>query len=364
MNELPTLTGLRVLDLSSLLPGPFATQILADLGAEVIKVEPPTGDTARTVPGELFEVVNRNKRSVTFDLKRAEDRTRCLELASDADVLVEGFRPGVADRLGIGVEAVRTRNPRLIYCSITGYGQTGPRRDEAGHDLTFLASAGALGIPGHWGEPPRRSGVPLSDLAASSYAVMAILLALRERERTGIGTFLDVAIRDAALAFTSSRAGSALDRPLGDESHLYPANDLFTSADGRVTAIGALEDHFVDRLRAALGDVAPPLTQERFDDAAGKRRHADELHELVVQAVALLPQPELMERLRRADVPAEPVVSVSDAADQAADRGIVQTVGDQRHVTFPVLSDGRALGSIRSTAPRRSVTTIEWTPRD
>src|SRR4051812_753402 len=197
------LIDIRVLDLSQLLPGPFCTQILADLGAAVVKVEPPDGDPARGMPSDLFATANRNKASVDLDLKAPADRNACLRLAAASDVVVEGFRPGVVERLGVGYEDVRARNPGVVYCSISGFGRTGPRRDRPGHDANYLAASGALAYSGHWSEVPRRSGLPIADLAASCYGAIAILAALHERARTGLGGHIDLAMADAAMAFAS-----------------------------------------------------------------------------------------------------------------------------------------------------------------
>jgi crotonobetainyl-CoA:carnitine CoA-transferase CaiB-like acyl-CoA transferase len=356
------LNGVRVLDLSIFLPGPFATQILGDLGADIIKVEPPTGDPGRTIGGGLFDTVNRNKRSLRLDLKDPEDRARCLELAATADVFVESFRPGVADRLGVGYGAVREAHPGIIYCSISGFGQSGPQRDRPGHDLVYLAGSGALSVPGHWGEVPRRSGVPLADLAAASYAAISILAALRGRETSGLGTHLDVAIQEAALAFASVRGGPTLTNDPRDGAHLYPANELFETSDGEMIALAAVEDHFVDRLRTALADVEPTLLDDRFDSHEGKRRHADDLHALVAAAVHRLTAAEVVARVRAHDVPGERVRSIEQAADLAEHRGIVARDGERRQVLFPVLSDGQPLGRVRNTAPDLPEDTIRWIP--
>lgn len=358
------LAGLRVLDLSIFLPGPFSTQILGDLGADVLKIEPPTGDPGRDIGGDLFDAVNRSKRSQRLDLKDAEDRARCLELAVEADVFIEGFRPGVADRLGVGYDAIRAVNPRIIYCSISGFGQSGPQRDRPGHDLLYLAGSGALSIRGHWGEAPRRSGVPVADLAAASYATIAILAALRARDATGDGTRLDLAIQDAALAFTSVRGGSDLTHDPDDESHLYPANELFETSDGELVALAAVEDHFVDRLRTALADVEPALLDERFNATEGKRQHADDLHDLVAGAVGRLSAREVIARLEEHDVPGGRVQSLGKAADLAHERGLVKELDGQRHVVFPVLADGEPLGRSSSVAPRTTATDLAWHPRE
>ncbi|MBZ0253764.1 MAG: CoA transferase, partial [Candidatus Methylomirabilis sp.] len=205
MSRLP-LEGVRVLDLTRLLPGPFATMILADLGAEVVKVEEPgrgdytrwnrirVGDTSA-----YFLAINRGKKSVALDLKKPAAREALLRLARSADVLVETFRPGVMDRLGAGYEAARAANPRLVYCSLTGYGQTGPYRDLPGHDNNYLGYAGLLSVTGERGGPPRLLGTQVADLGGAQMTAIAILAALRHRDRTGEGQYLDAALMDAGL---------------------------------------------------------------------------------------------------------------------------------------------------------------------
>src|SRR4051812_24032517 len=198
------LTRLLVLDFSTLLPGPMATLLLAEAGAEVVKVERPgTGDEMRLYEPRIgehsanFLLLNRGKRSIALDLKSADDQARLRPLLERADVLVEQFRPGVMDRLGLGYAAVAALNPRIVYCSITGYGHTGPKRDRAGHDLNYQGDAGMLGLS-HG--PPDRPVVPpalVADIAGGAYpALINILLALREREHTGSGRFLDIAMAD------------------------------------------------------------------------------------------------------------------------------------------------------------------------
>jgi crotonobetainyl-CoA:carnitine CoA-transferase CaiB-like acyl-CoA transferase len=349
--DVQPLSGLRVLDFSMFLPGPFCTQILSDLGADVIKVEPPGSDPSRRLRDGMHAVVNRNKRSVVVDLKQPAGREAVLALAASADVVVEGLRPGVADRLGIGYPDIARVAPMAVYCSISGYGQDGPDSGKAGHDLTFLAASGALSVSPHWGEPPRRSGVPVADLAASSYATISILVALRERERTGRGSRLDVAIADAALAFISPRCGPSFSSP--PDSASYPANDVFETADGARLAVAAVEEHFWRNLVAVLQAEAPELAGARFATPEGRHRHGDELVTLLRSVFRRRTLTQWLDAFAGADVPVEPVISARAAADrpQVRRRGIVQSCAGEQQVVFPVLSDGMPLGRFRFPAP-------------
>src|SRR5215469_10921532 len=202
------LSGLCVLDFTTLLPGPLATLMLAEAGAEVIKIERPGGEEMRAaapcLDGEsvAFALLNRGKTSCVLDLKREEGRAELAPLLARADVLVEQFRPGVMERLGLGYDAVWQANPRIVYCSISGYGQSGPRAGEAGHDLNYIGSTGLLALnPG----PPERPTVPpalVADIGGGSFpAVMNILLALRQRDQTGEGCYLDIAMADTMFTF-------------------------------------------------------------------------------------------------------------------------------------------------------------------
>lgn len=201
------LTGIRVLDLSRLLPGPFCSMILADFGAEVIKIEEPVrGDYMRSIPplarqeGAVFLAVNRNKKSLTLNLKTEAGRCIFMQLARTADVLLEGFRPGVMARLGLDYAALREVNPRLVYCSLSGYGQAGPYHQRAGHDLNYIALGGVLSLLGGEDCPPTVPGVQLADLCGGLWAALAITLALLARERTGAGQYLDVAMLDSVVS--------------------------------------------------------------------------------------------------------------------------------------------------------------------
>ena len=345
------LKGVRVLDFTALLPGPFATVALADLGADVVKVEQPGGDFARRMPSSLFRMANRNKRSMVLDLKHPDAGPIVEKLAKWADVAIEGFRPGVADRLGIGAATLREMNPRLVYCSLSGYGQSGPWRDVPGHDLNYLCAAGIMAMSGHWGEKPRRSAVPMADLAGGTYAAIAILSALIERASTGQGRRLDLSLSEAAMSFGSIRHGLDLDRPSQD--HLWPTNDLFETADGRHIALGIVEEQFWKNFVGAARDVAPDLAEDRFATEAQRRAHGDELSERMRDVMRLRDSADWLERFVRFDVPAQLSLTPAEASrtEQIRGRGMVMALDGERHIPFPVLVDGQRGGALHWTAP-------------
>jgi alpha-methylacyl-CoA racemase len=256
------LEGLRVLDLSRLLPGGFCSLLLADFGAEVVKVEDTAqGDYMRWAPpfvngadssagSALFLALNRGKRSIRIDLKSERGKEVLLALVRDADVLLESFRPGVLERLGVGYARLQTQNPRLIYCAISGYGQDGPLRDRPGHDLNYLALNGLLGLSGDADGPPVQSAGQIADLGGGALmALVGVLVALRERERSGEGQFVDCSMFDGAFSWLALVAAQALatgvaprrgELPLGGRFVCYRP---YRCADGYV-ALGALEPKF------------------------------------------------------------------------------------------------------------------------
>jgi crotonobetainyl-CoA:carnitine CoA-transferase CaiB-like acyl-CoA transferase len=259
------LEGIRVLDLTRLLPGAEATQYLADFGADVIKIEQPgAGDYGRTLfaaTGEnpVFAATNRGKRSVCLDLKAPDGRDAFIRLAREADVLVESFRPGVMDRLQVGYETLRAHNKRLIYAALTGYGQDGPMRDAAGHDLNYLAMAGALDLNGDASCAPVVPNFQIADLAGGAMqTAMGILLALLARERTGEGQFVDVSMtRGAAGMLTIAFAQfAATKRGMSSGQGIlggrYACYSVYRCRDGRWIAVGALEPKFWATLCRAL----------------------------------------------------------------------------------------------------------------
>ena len=281
------LSGLLVLDFTTLLPGPLATLMLAEAGAEVIKVERPDGeDMRRMAPrweGEsaAFALLNRGKKSLVLDLKSAADRQRLQPLLQRADVLVEQFRPGVMKRLGLDYASVRKKNRRIVYCSISGYGQRGPRVHEAGHDLNYIGATGLLALaPG----PADRPVVPpmlTADIAGGTMpAVINILLGLRQRDLTGEGAHIDVAMADAMFTFSwhALAAGSATGRyPAPSDARLTggsPRYQLYLTRDGKLVACGALEEKFWRAFTAAIG-LDEGFIDDTRDPAATKAAVAD-----------------------------------------------------------------------------------------
>jgi alpha-methylacyl-CoA racemase len=260
------LKDVTVLDLSRLLPGPFCTLLLADLGADVIKVEDTLGgDYLRWMPplvdrySALFHAVNRNKRSVVLNLKTAPGHAAFLDLVTHADVVVEGFRPGVMDRLLVGYEALREQNPRIVLCSITGYGQDGPYRDRVGHDINYAALAGVLSLTGTAPEQLAIPGVQIGDLGGGALsAAVAILAALHERDRTGQGTHCDVSMLDGLVSWMAPvlavhSATGAVPGPGGYMLNgCHPCYRLYRCADGYLS-VGALEPKFWKAFAEAIG---------------------------------------------------------------------------------------------------------------
>lgn len=275
--ENPLLDGLRVLDLSRLLPGPFCTLYLAQLGAEVIKIEEPDGgDYARAMSPELFSLVNRGKESVTLDLRQAEDVETFKRMAAEADVVVDSFRPGVMDRLGCGYEALRAVNPRIVYAALTGYGNSGPYRDRAGHDMNYLSYSGVLDQIGPAGGAPAQSNVQIADLAGGALTcAIGILSAVIGARASGQGAFVDVGMQDGSLALQavamSTLRSLGHTQPRGEDmlSGALPNYAIYRCRDGRYLAVGALEPKFFQRLLAALQeDLLPAPVRSALEGAA------------------------------------------------------------------------------------------------
>ncbi|TMA07266.1 MAG: CoA transferase [Methanobacteriota archaeon] len=270
------LEGLVVLDFTRLLPGPFCTQLLANLGADVIKIEDPAlGDYMRSVPPLVdgtsypFLMVNRGKRSLAVDLKTSEGQDILRQLSRRADVVVEQFRPGVMARLGASYDDLAMMNPRIVYCSFSGYGQTGPYKDLPGHDLNFEALAGILAVTRSGSDPrPAIPGVPIADLAGGFNAALAILAALRTRDRTGRGEFIDLSIYDTTIALMVlglARYFATGEEPIAGETLLtgtFPFYALYETRDGRWLSVSAVEPKFWVRMCELVG--APELSERQF----------------------------------------------------------------------------------------------------
>lgn len=260
------LSQLKILDFSSLLPGPYASMIFADLGADVLRVESPYRvDLIRTVPplvGEdsaVHKQLNRSKKSIALDLKQSESIAIIERLVSEYDIVLEQFRPGVMERLGLGYETLSQINPRLIYCSLTGYGQSGPFRDRPGHDINYLALSGLLGYSGRKASGPTPFGSQIADLAGGSlHAVIGILTAVIHRERTGIGQHIDISMTDGTFALNVMYGSGYLTSGLHPEREETMLNggsfyDYYETKDGRYVAVGSIEPPFRHALCKAIG---------------------------------------------------------------------------------------------------------------
>jgi crotonobetainyl-CoA:carnitine CoA-transferase CaiB-like acyl-CoA transferase len=345
------LNGIRVLDFSHALAGPYCTLLLADYGAEVYKLESRAGDMGRGwgppfAGGEasFFLGLNRGKRGISIDLKQKEGLELCLRLIDRMDVLIENFRPGAMDRLGLGYEAVRARNPRLVYCSISGYGQNGPSRDEAAMDLVVQASSGLLSITGTAEGESVRCGYGVTDVTAGLFAVIGILLALRAREATGRGQFVDVSMLDSMISTMTSNYSSYLGsgiipEPMGTAFPTVVPYRVFHTRDRAIAvAVGS------ERLWAAFCRAIGRPDLERHPDYetnAARIRNRAVLEPLLDLVFRQRPAAEWIETLQAAGIPASVVRNFADVVEhsQSAVRNM-----------FPAL-DHPAAGPHRVTGP-------------
>lgn len=341
----PPLHGITVLDFSELLPGPFFTQSLAEMGATVVKVErPPYGDNARQLGAGAFEAMNRGKQSVLADLKDETQRAKVQALVATADVLVESYRPGVMARLGLDATTLLKLHPRLVYVSLSGYGQIGPWADLPGHDINYLAAAGVLAVSGDSDGPPSLNfGLPVADLCGAMYALSSTLAALLQRQKTGRGQHLDVALADCALHWMNPRIGNY--RQTGADTLaaqravtlVKPAYGAFRCRGGIYVSVAALEDHFWTRLCTAL-DLSP-FNGPEYASHSQRKEHAEAINQRIAQALEPLDASEAFDLLQRHDVPVAPVVAPShlSSVPQFAQRNKFEAqVTDMPLVRYPV----------------------------
>ena len=350
MNWLP-LEGVKVVDFSALIPGPFTTAILADLGAEVTKVEPPKGDSARSLLPAVFHAANRNKRSIALDLKHPDAKAVIERLARWADVAIESNRPGVTARLGIDYASLSALNPKLIYCSLSGFGQNGPWRDKPGHDIGYVGASGGLSYPGSWLGKPARSSIPIADMQGGSFGTIAILAALHERGRSGKGAELDLSLYEAGLFCAALRHG--IGEHTDPRAHIWPVNDLFETADGSMLILGIVEQHFWDGFRAAVRDMEPAVADPKFDTDPSRRKHGDELSRLLKKLFLKKTAQQWHDLLEPKDVPVELPMTPAEASrtDYARAREDVAELDGERHVLFPLWANGSRAGALRRGTP-------------
>ena len=344
------LSGFRVLDLTRFLAGPYCTMVLADLGADVIKLEQPgTGDESRTygpfVNGESYTFIqaNRGKRSVALDVKDPRGGGLARRLADTADLVIENFRPGVADRLGLGYAELSRSRPDLLYCSISGFGQTGPYAGRPGFDIMAQGATGLMRMTGEPGGRPAKAGIAVNDLAAGMTAVYSVLAAQLVRAATGIGQRIDIALTDALLAGTVWEAGmwfgdGTLAAPNGSRHRLSAPYQAFRTADGYVT-IGASSDHLWRRAVAALG-CPRWLDDPRFASVAERLAHVDELEAEVEKVTVTRTTAEWLAVLDAAGVPAGPVLRYDETLDDPQVRAREMIV----EMEHPIMGTVRTLG--------------------
>lgn len=345
------LNSLKVLDFSTLLPGPFASLMLADMGAEVLRVESPgRADLVRMLPPHTNGVstshayLNRNKDSIGLNLKMPEAQAIVHELIAEYDILIEQFRPGVMDKLGVGYEALKVINPQLIYVSITGYGQTGPYRDRAGHDINYLALSGLASYTGRRDSGPVPPGMQVADLAGGSlHAVAGLLAAVIHRQQTGEGQHVDISMTDCVFSLNAMAGSACLAAGVGPGLEGTMLNggsfyDYYATRDGRWMAVGSLEPQFLRVLCETLGRpelAATSLSASKADQARLKA----ELSEAFLQADFNY----WCEKFAAVDACVEPVLSLAEAAQhpQLMGRGLVQSVpvgaGCQPQIACPIV---------------------------
>jgi crotonobetainyl-CoA:carnitine CoA-transferase CaiB-like acyl-CoA transferase len=329
-----SLQGMTVLDLSHALSGPFGTMLLAELGANVIKVEPPGGDHFRpSNGGATFAVVNRNKRSIRMDLKHPDSAQVMERLIDRADILVENFTPGTAERLGYGYERVSARNPGIVYASISGFGQDGPYRDLRGYDAVAQAMSGIMAATGEPDRAPVRVGPSMIDMGTGMYVVIGVLDALRTRDQTGLGTYLDFNLLESALSWMSqsiarySQTGVVPPRT-GSALATFSPYQVFDGRDGQVF-IGASTQRFWLRVCEALG-LEELATDPRFIDTKARIANRAELTGIIEGVLAATSLEDVLARLRAAGVPCAPVLAVDGvvADPHVAARGVLQAAED------------------------------------
>lgn len=343
------LAGVRVLSLAQQLPGPYCGLLLGDMGADVVMVEQiPTGDPARAFPA-LFDMVNRGKDSVALDLKNERGLRAFKRMVERADVVLEGFRPGVAERLGVDAESLRQVRPDLVYCSISGYGQDGPVRLLPGHDLSYQARAGAVHVMNEHG--PREPNLPVADLSSAMFAALAVVAALFERDRgPGSGRFVDISMTESvlswnsiAIAFATAASGPSL---MGNERE--PAYGVFRTLDGWITLSIAHEQHF-------WSSLCKELDEPEFADLSGPERRARsaELRNWLEGRLISEPSASWVEKLGAAGVPVGPVntpeQTLTDPLFEL--RQSFQTIDGHTFVRPPLRFDGQPV-TIRGGPPR------------
>lgn len=339
------LHGLRVVDVTQVMAGPYCAMLLCDMGADVIKVEPPAGDSSRRMAGAqgrdsaAFNAVNRGKRGIVVDLKTDAGREVVARLAEAADILIENYRPGVMTKLGLDYATLAAKNPRLIYASISGYGQTGPAAGKGGFDLVAQGVSGLMSVTGEPDRPPAKVGVPLTDLGAGLFAVCGILAALRHVERTGIGQQVDTALVDAGVALSVWEATELFSTgkvpgPLGSAHRMSAPYQAIRCADGYIT-LGAANDRIFTRLARLLGHPEW-LDDERFSVDGVRVANRDALAAAIESVTADRPRVYWLAHFEANDIPCGPINTYREVMDDPQVRAREMVV-ETEHPTLGTL---------------------------
>lgn len=351
-NKLP-LSGLRVIDLTHVISGPFASQVLGDLGAEVIKIEEPRrGDAGRYLApfagdqSHYFPCFNRNKRSIALDLKSPDGLAIAKRLIAAADILVENFAPDVLARLGLGYDVARSLNPKIIYCSISGFGLTGPDRERRYYDLIGQAFSGVMSTTGERGGGPIKVGIPVGDTTGALYSVVAILAALNSRQATGEGQHIDMSLTDCLLAVLANyggyyfATGQQPERTGSDHYFSYPCN-AYEASDGHFVVATSTDEQW-QRFCAAL-DLTDLAANPALQTREGRARLRLETDKTLAPRLRSMTQAEIIDRLDRAGIPCSPVNTIEQALNcaQSTARGMVEVLrhpayGERRAVASPL----------------------------
>lgn len=330
------LSNLTVLDLTVNTPGPFCSMILSDLGARVIKVEPPGGDPLRKSSASMFAGMNRGKESISLNLKSDGDRDILLQLAERTDIVLEGSRPGVAQRLGADYPTLSARNPSIVYCSISGFGQEGPWKNVPAHDVNYLAVGGYMGAQTAIEGRPWPPAILISDVASGMYAAISVLAGVVNRVSTGHGVYIDLSMTDAVLSLVGIEAQTTSNEEEGNTPNVtvIPTYGLFACADGRWLSLGIVhEDHFWQRLCdvAGLGDISGLPFEQRVE-------RAGEIKTRLEMTFAKRPSSEWERELMKIDVPAITVRDLDEALQlpHFVSRGLVAEIGNLRYIAQPM----------------------------
>jgi formyl-CoA transferase len=368
------LEGIRVLDATQVMAGPFCTMLLGDLGADVVKVEPPEGDTTRTMAGSHgtespgFWSINRNKRGIVLNLKDDRGRQIFRSLAARADILVENYRPGVMDGLGLGYADLRQINPRLVYASISGFGATGPYASRGGFDLVAQGMSGIMSVTGEAGQAPVKCGVPLTDLTAGLLALQAILAAYVHRQRTGEGQYVDTSLLEAGIALSIWESaqyfsGGGTPEPMGSAHRMFAPYQAVRCADGYIN-LGAANTRTWERLARALGRPAL-VDRPEYATAEDRVRNRHRLAEEIEAVTATRPRAHWLTLLEEAGIPCGPILDYEEvfADPHVRQRGMVQEIDHPEagriRVVGPPVKLSETPASVRRPSPRLGEHTAE-----